>query len=214
MENHSASVAGQPAHYTCHHAREAFPIDGNLDKKVWKVAPQSNRFVDLVTGEPAFMDTRMACLWDDEALYVGFWMQEPQVRASLTEKQLILHEVHHRMKNNIATIKALLSLKANTLADLVAKNAFAEVEGQLDSRGEEKNRQASIACLEGQNTTGWTQTLVLDGTSFIGCVLIALLYLDIVGIGVAIGFAFALRDRRSGSRGGGSTAISLCEEQG
>jgi hypothetical protein len=86
MENHSASAGGQPAHYTCHRASEAFPIDGNLEKAVWKAAPQSSRFVDLVTGEPAFLDTRMACLWDDEALYVGFWIQEPQVRASLTER--------------------------------------------------------------------------------------------------------------------------------
>jgi len=74
------------AHYTCHRAPGPVEIDGNLDKPVWRAAPRSRRFVDLVTGEPGFLDTRVACLWDDEALYVGFWIEEPQVRASLTER--------------------------------------------------------------------------------------------------------------------------------
>lgn len=74
------------AHYTCLRAPEAFAIDGNLDKPAWQAAPKSHRFVDMVTGEPGFFDTRVACLWDEKALYVGFWIQEPQVRATLTER--------------------------------------------------------------------------------------------------------------------------------
>ncbi len=74
------------AHYTCYRATGPVIINGDLDKPVWRTAPRSRRFVDLVTGEPGFFDTRMACLWDDEALYVGFWAQEPNVRASLTER--------------------------------------------------------------------------------------------------------------------------------
>ncbi len=74
------------AHYTCHRAPCPIDIDGNLDKPAWRSAPRSRRFVDLVTGEPGLLDTRVACLWDDEALYVGFWIEEPQVRASLTER--------------------------------------------------------------------------------------------------------------------------------
>ncbi|GLH73827.1 hypothetical protein GETHLI_23290 [Geothrix limicola] len=76
----------QLAHYTCLRAPEAFAIDGNLDKAAWRAAPKSHRFVDLVSGEPGFFDTRVACLWDERALYVGFWIQEPQVRATLTER--------------------------------------------------------------------------------------------------------------------------------
>lgn len=76
----------QLAHYTCHRAPDSFVVDGNLDKPAWKSAVRSTRFVDLVTGEPGFLDTRMACLWDDRALYVGFWVEEPQVRATLTQR--------------------------------------------------------------------------------------------------------------------------------
>ena len=74
------------AHYTCRRASGPIVVDGNLDKDVWRGVEKSRRFVDLVTGEPGFLDTRMAALWDDRALYVGFWIEEPQVRSTLTER--------------------------------------------------------------------------------------------------------------------------------
>lgn len=41
-------------HYTCHRVPTTIDVDGNLDKDVWTEAPRSRRFVDLVTGDPAF----------------------------------------------------------------------------------------------------------------------------------------------------------------
>jgi hypothetical protein len=74
------------AHHTSRRAAEPFPIDGNLEKAVWKNTLRSRRFVDLVSGEPAFFDTRMASLWDDRNLYFAYWLEEPAVRATLTER--------------------------------------------------------------------------------------------------------------------------------
>lgn len=74
------------AHYTCFRTPAPIVVDGDLRKRAWAKAPRSPRFVDLVTGEPGFFDTRMACLWDESALYVGFWIEEPDVRASLTKR--------------------------------------------------------------------------------------------------------------------------------
>jgi hypothetical protein len=78
------------AHYTCHRAPERFTVDGDLNKRAWRHAPKSHRLVDLVTGEPGFLDTRIACLWDDHALYVAFWIEEPQVRATLKERDAFI----------------------------------------------------------------------------------------------------------------------------
>ena len=75
-----------PARYTCRRTPYPIEVNGDLDKPAWRAAVKSGRFVDLVSGEPGFLDTRMASLWDDEALYIGFWIQEPQVRATLTER--------------------------------------------------------------------------------------------------------------------------------
>ena len=53
---------------------------------VRRAAARSPRFVDMVSGEPALYDTRVACQWDDERFYVAYWVEEPQVRATLTER--------------------------------------------------------------------------------------------------------------------------------
>jgi len=78
------------AHLDCRRAREPFAIDGNLDKNVWKQAALSRRFVDLVNGEQAFLDTRVAALWDERALYLGFRIEEPAVSASFTERDSLI----------------------------------------------------------------------------------------------------------------------------
>jgi hypothetical protein len=73
-------------HIVCPRAGEAIRVDGDLDKPVWRTAARSPRFVDMVSGEPALYDTRVACLWDDQAFYVAYWIEEPQVRATLTAR--------------------------------------------------------------------------------------------------------------------------------
>jgi len=73
-------------HVTCYRAREPIAIDGDLTKPAWREAARSPRFVDMVSGEPALYDTRVACQWDDERFYVAYWIEEPQVRASLRER--------------------------------------------------------------------------------------------------------------------------------
>jgi hypothetical protein len=76
----------QLTHVVSHRATGPIEIDGNLDKPAWRDAPRSPRFVDMVSGEPALYETKMACQWDNERFYVAYWVEEPQVRASLTER--------------------------------------------------------------------------------------------------------------------------------
>ncbi len=72
--------------YTCCRTRDRIEIDGRLDEACWSRAVRSPRFVDMVTGAPGFWDTRMAALWDDDNLYIAFWVEEPDVRARFTER--------------------------------------------------------------------------------------------------------------------------------
>ena len=76
--------------YTCYKTKTPIAIDGKIDKKVWDKAPWSPRFVDLISGQPAFFDTRVKCLWDERNLYVAFWAQEPFVAGQLTERDSII----------------------------------------------------------------------------------------------------------------------------
>jgi hypothetical protein len=76
--------------YVCRRTSVAPPLDGTLNHSVWQSAEKSPRFVDMVSGAPGFYDTRAAALWDDECLYVGFWAEEPFVRAELTERDSLI----------------------------------------------------------------------------------------------------------------------------
>ena len=74
------------AHYTAHRAAGPISIDGHLDEPSWQAAPRSPRFADLISGGRAIHDTRAAVLWDDQYLYVGYWVEEPDVQATLAER--------------------------------------------------------------------------------------------------------------------------------
>ncbi len=65
-------------------------IDGDLTKTAWLAAQRTPRFVDMVTGKPALLDTTAAVLWDDDFLYVALWAQEPQVEGVMTRRDDLL----------------------------------------------------------------------------------------------------------------------------
>ena len=44
----------------------------------------------MTTPDPAIYDTRCALLWDEDYLYVGYWVEEPFVQASMTERDSLL----------------------------------------------------------------------------------------------------------------------------
>jgi hypothetical protein len=82
----------EPARYTCYRTSGPLSIDGKLDEPSWLAAPKSTAFVDIVTGQPAWFDTRVALLWDDDNLYFGFWAEETDVWGTLTERDSKIYE--------------------------------------------------------------------------------------------------------------------------
>jgi cellulose/xylan binding protein with CBM9 domain len=74
------------AKYTAYRIREAVQIDGRLDEPVWRKAPFSPRFVDILTGGHTIHDTRAAVVWDDDNLYIAIRIEEPFVHAKYTNR--------------------------------------------------------------------------------------------------------------------------------
>ena len=91
--NNSSPLPKQPiARYTCYRTSQPLVVDGNLDKPAWRKARRSPRFVDMAAGTPGFFDTRMAALWDDDYLYIGFWVEEPFVEAHHTQRDAVIFQ--------------------------------------------------------------------------------------------------------------------------
>lgn len=78
--------------YVAYRTKEKLVVDGKLNEKAWSLVPKSPRFVDTINGGPALYDTRAAVLWDEEYLYVGYWVEEPYVSATLTERDDLLFQ--------------------------------------------------------------------------------------------------------------------------
>jgi Carbohydrate family 9 binding domain-like len=74
------------AHYSAYRVRQPIQVDGRLDEPCWQKVPRSPRFIDILTGKPTVHDTHAAVLWDEQYLYIAFWVQEPHLSATFTNR--------------------------------------------------------------------------------------------------------------------------------
>ena len=67
-------------------------VDGRLDEAEWGLAVWSGQLVDIVDGTPGWLGSRCVLLWDDEALYASFRLEELDLRATLTEHDAPIYQ--------------------------------------------------------------------------------------------------------------------------
>jgi hypothetical protein len=83
-----------PLEYICRRAASPIKVDGRLDEAAWSDADWTEVFGDI-EGElkpaPRFR-TRAQMLWDDRYFYIGAYLEEPHVWATLTERDSIIFE--------------------------------------------------------------------------------------------------------------------------
>jgi hypothetical protein len=132
--------------------RRPIVVDGRLDEASWRLAPKSTPFVDIVTGEPAWFDTRVALLWDDDYLYFGFWVEETDVWGTMTKRDSKIWE-ENDVEVFIGGQRRVLRIRS--------QRAEYGVRGVLDLEG---HSAAGVAVLRAAGVRpGDQRTMVLDG---------------------------------------------------
>jgi two-component sensor histidine kinase len=56
-----------------------------------------------------------------------------RIRTLLKEKELLLREVHHRIKNNMSTVGSLLGMQSDLAANEESRNCLLAAKGRIDS---------------------------------------------------------------------------------
>ncbi|MBV9529191.1 carbohydrate-binding family 9-like protein, partial [Sphingomonas sp.] len=80
----------QPRSYGCVRVASAPPMDGHLGHKQWAAAPWTEDFIDIEGLAKPSLRTRVKMLWDARCLYIGAEMVEPQLWATLTERDSVI----------------------------------------------------------------------------------------------------------------------------
>lgn len=81
-----------PRQSVCYRAGARLSMDGRLDEAAWRTVPWSDRFVDIATDTPPKFATRVKLLWDDQFFYVGADLEEPDVWATLAERDSVIFQ--------------------------------------------------------------------------------------------------------------------------
>lgn len=87
-------IAFEPFGYVCRRAPGPLRIDGRLNESAWTDADWTEVFGDIEgpsKPEPRYR-TRVQMLWDDRFLYIGAYLEEPHVWATLKERDSIIFE--------------------------------------------------------------------------------------------------------------------------
>jgi hypothetical protein len=87
-------TAFDPPEYVCRRAAGPITIDGRLDEPSWDAADWTEVFGDIEgpsKPEPRYR-TRAQMLWDDNYLYIGAYLEEPNVWATLTARDSVIFE--------------------------------------------------------------------------------------------------------------------------
>jgi PAS domain S-box-containing protein len=88
------------------------------------------------------------------AIAIERYRAERELRAALREKEVLLQEIHHRVKNNLQVVASLLDLQAEVIADSRVRTALEDSQARLQAIAlihEQLSQGASLTRLDAAN---------------------------------------------------------------
>ena len=91
------------------------------------------------TGEKKYVSAKTIPLYDQDQIILTVQditeriIADKQIQNSLQEKEILLREIHHRVKNNLQTISSLLDLQTESIKDPAALEAFRSSQSRIRS---------------------------------------------------------------------------------
>ena len=120
--------------------------------------------VMLKNGDRRFHQLSASLSRDADGCPVGFRgavrdvtaqkLAEKELKAALQEKDVLLKEIHHRVKNNMQVISSLLNLQEHQVTDATGRETLQEIRGRIMSMAlihEQLYRSTSLARIELQH---------------------------------------------------------------
>ena len=149
MQSMNDNIVGNTEDYECEYRMKS--KDGD-----WKWVISRGKVIDRdETGK----SLRMAGIHSD--ITVRKNMQD-EIKAALGEKETLLKEIHHRVKNNLQIISSLLYLQSNYITDKASLELFIESQNRIKSMAlihEKLYQSRDLACVDFKN---YIQTLTVD----------------------------------------------------
>jgi len=166
-----------PLTYECLRATRPIDLDGKLDDPAWQNAPWTSDFVDIEGDRkplPKFR-TRVKMLWDDQYLYIAAELEEPEVKATLTQRDSVIFkdndfEVFIKPLPDTRSYYEFEINALNTGWDLFLPKPYNE-DGQPDNSWDIEGLKTAIAVQgtlnkAGDKDRGWTLEIAYPLSAF------------------------------------------------